>query len=449
MQTKINSKINTKMRLGSLALPIFFDMLLRSLTMVANTTMISSVNVDWVAAMSAGNQVMVLFLSIFSFLSVGCSVVVAQALGAKNANLATRAIHLSLAFNAALGAVCAFLLFLLAYPLLRLLHVPDELVPLSYDYLHILGLALLFDAIGIVMAAIIRVKNHATLILIISAGMNFVSIFGNGVALFGWFGLPVFGLKGVAIATLVSRVVAIFPLYYAMTRVAKVHIFAGLFVNLRWEIFSKILRVGLPSAGENLLWMGQYMVAFGFVATCGATALGVQAIYMQISSFIFLFGSSVSIANEILIGHLVGARKFDAAYNRSLRTLKIGVLVTWAVLAGFFLLREQIMAFLGLPEAHREMMRPLFWLSLVLESGRTFNIIMVNSLRAAGDAKFPFAVGVVFMWGVSLPIGWLVGLHWGWGILGIWLGFCFDEWGRAVCNTWRWRSRVWQSKRLV
>lgn len=441
--------MNNKMTLRVLAFPIFFDMLLRSLTMVANTTMIASINVNWVAAMSAGNQVMILFLTIFSFLSVGCSVVVAQALGANNSNLATRAIHISLTFNAFLGCVSAILLFLFAKPLLHLLQVPQELLGLSYDYLHILGLALFFDAVGIIMAAIIRVKNYATLILIISAGMNFISILGNSIALFGWFGLPVFGLKGVALSTLISRVIAIIPLWLVMTKVANIHIFTWLFVDLRKNIVSKILKVGLPSAGENLLWMGQYMVAFSFVALCGSAALGVQAIYMQLSTFIFLFGSSISIANEILVGHLVGAGKFNEAYLRSIRTLKLGVLVTWCVLAVLFLFREELMNFLHLPEEHKEMMRPLFWLSLVLESGRTFNIIMVNSLRAAGDAKFPFAMGVIFMWGVSLPVGYYTAITLGWGILGIWVGFCLDEWGRAICNTWRWQSRIWQSKKLV
>ena len=95
------------------------------------------------------------------------------------------------------------------------------------------------------------------------------------------------------------------------------------------------------------------------------------------------------------------------------------------------------------------MMRPLFTLSLVLESGRGFNIIMVNSLRASGDARFPFIIGAIFMWGVSLPVGYYLGIVCEYGIVGIWAGFCADEWGRAVLNTWRWKSGKWRNKKLV
>ena len=57
--------------------------------------------------------------------------------------------------------------------------------------------------------------------------------------------------------------------------------------------------------------------------------------------------------------------------------------------------------------------------------------------------------GAVFMWGVSLPLGYYLGIVQGMGIIGVWIGFTADEWLRGLVNTWRWRSRKWQSKRLV
>ena len=104
---------------------------------------------------------------------------------------------------------------------------------------------------------------------------------------------------------------------------------------------------------------------------------------------------------------------------------------------------------LALDSALRAIMLPLFTLSIVLEIGRTFNIVMVNSLRASGDAKFPFFAGAVFMLGVSLPVGYTLCFHFGLGIVGIWIGFCADEWLRGLCNAWRWKSRKWQGKAVV
>ncbi len=174
-----------------------------------------------------------------------------------------------------------------------------------------------------------------------------------------------------------------------------------------------------------------------------------QTIYFQISMLIMLTGQAFSIANEIIIGKLVGAHYLEIAYKHTWRVLYFSIMATFIVVIVFFASKNFIMDRLGLESALREIMLPLFTLSIVLEIGRTFNIVMVNSLRASGDAKFPFFAGIVFMLGVSLPVGYILCFHFGLGIVGIWIGFCSDEWLRGLCNAYRWKSRKWQGKAVV
>ena len=378
-----------------LVVPIFLDMFLHFITLIINTYMVTKVSVHLVGAMGAGNQVMDLFMTIFNFLSMGCSVVVAQALGAKQNELASSVIHASITSNTVFGIFSAIIIYVFGYNILNLLNVPSDLINDSFSYLHILGFALLFDGIGMVLAAVLRVYNLATAVMLTSVLMNIITIFGNAIALFGWFDLPNLGLQGVAISTFVGRLIGVFVLLYMLIRVAKVRIYLSGLLVVPFGILKKILSVGLPSAGENLLWMAQYMVAFGFIASMGEATLSVQTIYFQITLLILLCGASISVANEVIVGHLVGASEFNEAY------------------------------------------------------ARTFNIVIVNALRASGDAKFPLATGLIFMWGLSLPLGYFLGIHLGWGIVGVWIGFCADEWLRGLANTWRWRSKKWQEKRLV
>ncbi|BCX79355.1 MATE family efflux transporter [Campylobacter sp. 19-13652] len=435
--------------LTRLSVPIFFDMLLHFLTLLINTYMVTLVSVHLVGAMGAGNQVMDLFMTIFSFLSVGCSIVVAQALGAKNERLARRVIHASLTFNAILGVFCALVIFFFGHELLALMHVPSELRADSYAYLHILGWALCFDGIGVVMAAILRVYGYASPVMLVSFIMNLITITGNAIALFGYFGLPNFGLVGVGFSTLAGRVVALVVLGFMLVKMAKIRINLSYLFSFHFDMLRRVLAVGLPSAGENLLWMGQYMVAFGFVASMGADSLAVQTIYFQLTLLLLLFGAAISVANEVIVGHLVGAREFQKAYNQAFRALWIGMGATAAVVVAFYLGRGEVLSRLDITPAMREIMLPLFGLSIVLEIGRTFNIVMVNALRASGDARFPLATGLIFMWGVSLPLGYWLGIKLGFGIVGVWLGFVADEWLRGLVNTWRWKSRKWQEKALV
>ena len=439
--------MNLSMR--KLVVPIFLDMFLHFITLIINTYMVTKVSVHLVGAMGAGNQVMDLFMTIFNFLSIGCSVVVAQALGAKKNDLASNVIHASITSNTLFGIFSAIVIYVFGYNILNLLNVPNDLINDSFSYLHILGFALLFDGIGMVLAAVLRVYNLATAVMLTSVLMNVITILGNAISLFGWFNLPNLGLQGVAISTLVGRLVGIFVLAYMLSQKAKVKIYFKNLLVVPFEILKKILSIGLPSAGENLLWMAQYMVAFGFVASMGEASLSVQTIYFQITLLILLCGASISVANEVIVGHLVGASEFNEAYTRTFRALKIGVFITLIVVLIAYALRNQIMDALNLGENLRSIMLPLFALSIVLETGRTFNIVIVNALRASGDAKFPLITGLIFMWGLSLPLGYFLGVYLGWGIIGVWIGFCADEWLRGLANTWRWRSKKWQSKRLV
>ncbi|CAD7289702.1 putative FMN/FAD exporter YeeO [Campylobacter majalis] len=435
--------------LKKLTIPIFIDMFLHFITLLINTYMVTKVNVSLVGAMGAGNQVMDLFMTIFSFLSVGCSIVVAQALGAKNQYLAKRAIHTSITFNTLLGVTSAMLIYFFAHEILQLLKVPNELRNDSYIYLHMLGFALCFDGIGMVMAAILRVYGYANLVVVVSLVMNLITLFGNAIALFGWFGLPNYGLYGVAVSTIVGRFLGIFILLYFLVKVAGVRIYTKRLLSLATDVLKKILYVGLPSAGENLLWMGHYMVAFAFVASMGQDSLAVQTIYFQITLMILLCGASISVANEIIVGHLVGAKEFQSAYKKTFIALGYGMLATFVVVIGFYLAREFVMDELDLSDELRQIMAPLFLLSIVLELGRTFNIVIVNALRAAADARFPLVTAFIFMWCVALPVGYILGIGLEWGIIGVWIGFTADEWLRGIVNTLRWKSKKWQSKRLV
>lgn len=435
--------------LKKLVLPIFIDMLLHFSTLIINTYMVTQVSVNLVGAMGAGNQVMDLFMIIFSFLSVGCSVVVAQALGAKNKTLATRVIHASITFNTIFGLVCAIFIYIFGYFVLELLNVPKELMKESFDYLHLLGVALIFDGLGVVLASVLRVYNFAFFVMIVSLIMNLITLFGNAIALFGWFGLPNHGLYGVALSTVTGRLVGVIILFFVLIKIAKVRILFKMLLVLPFKILKKILSVGLPSAGENLLWMSQYMVAFSFIGSMGEASLAVQTIYFQIAMLIMLCGQSISVANEVIVGHLVGASRFEEAYIRTFKALKFGVIATVIVVVSVYLLKEFIMNELSLTNELKALMIPLFALALLLEPGRTFNIVIVNALRASGDAKFPFISGAIFMWGLSLPLGYFLGIHLQMGIIGVWLGFFADEWIRGMVNTWRWKSKKWATKCLV
>ncbi|AXP08777.1 MATE family efflux transporter [Campylobacter hepaticus] len=437
--------IKKQFSLIRLTFPIFWDLLSKYLTVIINTAMVSHYSNFLVGAMGAGNQILDFFITIFSFLSVGCSVVIAQALGARDYALARKVIHQSLFLNALLGFVCAVLIFWHGKYLLYLLKIPQELLKDSEIYLRMLAICLFFDAVSIVLAAIVRVYNMAYWVMIIGFLMDIVVICGNYYVLH-YTNLELFGI---GLSNIIARVFAIVALVIILFYKLQIHLTIKEMINLEKKVLKKVLNIGGFSAGENVIWTIQYTIAFAFVASLGEANLSVQTIYFQISMLIMLIGQAASIANEIIVGKLVGARYENIAYKHTWRALYFSVIASALLAFLSYLFQDFIMQTLGLKEELKNLMIPLFTLSIFLEISRTFNIIMVNALRASGDARFPFFSGLVFMMGVSLPVGYVLCFYFNLGILGIWIGFCADEFLRGMVNSYRWKSKQWQGKILV
>jgi Na+-driven multidrug efflux pump len=85
----------------------------------------------------------------------------------------------------------------------------------------------------------------------------------------------------------------------------------------------------------------------------------------------------------------------------------------------------------------------LLWITVLLEPGRTSNIVVITALRAAGDARFPVLVGSVSMVVVMGFGSWLLGVHLGWGLTGVWVAYALDEWLRGGIMAARWFGLGW------
>ena len=77
------------------------------------------------------------------------------------------------------------------------------------------------------------------------------------------------------------------------------------------------------------------------------------------------------------------------------------------------------------------------------------NIVIISSLRAAGDAKYPVIIGAFSMVAMSLPLGYFLVFELNMGLVGVWLAIAADEWTRAIIMYFRWKSRKWERYALV
>ena len=171
--------------------------------------MVSHVSSKYLAAMAVGNRAFDLFITIFNFISVGCSVVIAQYIGAGRRDKASQAIHISIAFNLLLGLLSAGFTIIFGYKILELMNTPEHLMEDAFNYLHILGICLIPEAVTIILAACLRVYGRAKPAMYVTLVANVVTVVGNCIVLYGLFGLPQYGLVGVARSTVAGRLIAV------------------------------------------------------------------------------------------------------------------------------------------------------------------------------------------------------------------------------------------------
>lgn len=229
---------------------------------------------------------------------------------------------------------------------------------------------------------------------------NIIIIFGNYILLFGNFGAPALGIYGVAVSTLVSRFLAVGFLYYLMVKRTNVKIVPKFFFIIKKKVLKQIFSVGLPGAGENLTWQLQFLFMTSIVGTFGTVALATQGIYAQMCGLIMLFSISVGMGTEILVSHYAGAMQFNLANRQLLHSVKMGMLITALLSVNIpFWLGDTVLSIFTDDPRVFEMARPIFYVSVVMEVGRILNIIIINSLRAVGDTRFPVIMAVISMWG--------------------------------------------------
>ncbi|CAM4093973.1 MATE family efflux transporter [Mesobacillus thioparans] len=449
MTLQKNNSLPKQIGLLALTWPIFIESFLHMLMGSTDTFMLSHISDEAVAAVGVANQLIFFTILVFGFVATGTAVLVSQSLGAGLQADARKISGLSLSLNLIFGLLVSVIVVGFNDLFLQMFNLTPEIHRLAQQYLTIVGGTLFTQALLVTASAILRANGLTKEAMVISIVMNIIHLAGNSLFIFGLLGVPEMGVQGVAISTAISRAIAVILIFRLMYRRLPMRIAVEDYLNFNKSFIKKILKIGVPSAGENVVYNTSQMAITVIIGLLGAMALTTRVYTFNIMSFMMLFGIAIGQGTQILIGYKVGAREFDKAYHQLLKSLKLSIIITMAITVIIVSIREPI---LGVFTANKEIIREgskVLLLCLILEPGRTFNIVVISSLRAAGDAVFPVKMAFVSMWGISVPLAYILGIKMGFGLSGVWIAFIVDEWLRGIIMYIRWKSRAWEKKVLV
>lgn len=438
-----------KVELRKLVIPIIIELLLVMTLGVMDTFMLSRYSDDAVAAVGMVNTMLQLVFLLFAIINTGTSVLCAQYLGAKRWDRQVQVTGVALIMNVIIGFVVSLSLYLFARPLLGLMGLREELMPYGISYMEIVGGFAFTQALSNTISATLRSANKANYPMMVIAVCNIVNIIGNYALIFGHFGLPALGVQGAAISTSISRTVSMLMLFWILFHRHIPKFPAELFRPFPFRELRKLLKIGLPSAGENMSYQAQQLVLLYFVNMMGNEALATRTYVVNIVMFVYMFAICMAQGGSISIGHLVGMGKTEAAFIMGKYVWHWSVYVSQAFSLVCALCGPFIMSMLTDNPTIQALGCTVFWVDFFLEAGKTINIYATQVLRATGDVYFPFYLGVIVQWGVGVLFGYLFGIHWGWGLAGMWIAFVLDENIRGIVFIRRWNSRKWAKKSFV
>jgi putative MATE family efflux protein len=429
--------------------PIFLELLLFMLMGTSDTLMLSGVSDEAVSAVGVVNQYVFICILSTGVIGNGAAIVVAQYLGARRPQEAARISALALTLNLCLGLTVSAGLLLLGDTLLGGMNLEGQVLAYAQTYLHLVGGFLFFQALINVFSSLLRTYGFTRQSMFVSLGMNVLHVGANYALIFGHFGLPELGVKGAALSTVLSRATALGVFAWMLYRVMPVRMVLRDYVTFSKEYVRKILKVGVPSAVEQLTYQGCQTVFLYYITLLGSVALASRQYAHSISQYVFLWSLAIGMGTSIMVGRLVGARRTGDAYRQALESLKWGLGFTVVVDVAAILFRERLVGLFTDSGDIIQVTAQLIVLSLLLETGRSFNLVLVNALRAAGDATFTVYMGVLSMACMSVPLGYFLVFHLNLGISGVWLAVSADEWLRGVIMWLRWKSRAWERQSLV
>ena len=433
-------------QLAMLSVPIFIETLLIMMLGAVDTFMLSRYSDESVAAVGVVNQIVMLAFLVFEVINLGTSVICSQYLGAGLKGRIPSVVMVALLTNLLLGLAVSGVLYFGDEMILRAMGLNEVLLPYGTAYMRIVGAFAFFQALSMTLSAALRADNLAIYPMAVTFIVNIVNIFGNYTLIFGKFGMPALGVEGAAISTATCRGIAMLLLFIVVRRTIVKRIPWNVFVKFPWRELKNLLRVGLPSAGEQVSYSSSQMVITYFINMLGVEALATRTYCVNLIMFAYLFCISIALGGAICIGHLVGHGRTRGAFLLGKLVMRLSIIITASLSLLLAIAGPWVMPLLSSNPEIISLGCTILWIDVLLEFGRPTNIFATNALRAAGDVNYPFYVGVVVMWSVAVVAAYFAGIVFGLGLVGMWLAFACDENIRGVVFIRRWYSMNWASK---
>ncbi len=440
---------NFKRDIFPLAWPIFIEIGLFMIMGNIDVVMLSRVGETVVSAVGNMNQMFNLTALMFSVVTSASAILISQSIGAKKTSELPTIVSLAFALNISFALILGLLVIFFGSSFLSLINVPLESIVIGRGYMLIVGSTLFVHAGTLVLTTTLRAHKHTKEVMYISVLMNVLNVIGNYAFLFGPLAYLNMGVVGVALSTAVSRSIGLLLNYRLCNRLVHFTPRVRHLKKVTKDLFVKMIRLGSPAAIEPLSYQLVQVIMFSYINSYGHVAINTRVYVQTATWFVYLAVLAIAQASLIMVGEKIGQNRTDEARSMVFNNLKISLMISFTM-SLFLAINSRF--FIGMftdNEAILQLASTILWIDVILEIGRTFNLVLILSARGAGDVRFPMIIAIIVMWIVGLGVGVTLATVFNMQLVGIWIGLTCDEWVRGLLMMLRWRGEKWKQFKMV
>jgi MATE family multidrug resistance protein len=430
-------------RVLRLAIPSAGEMLLGMLVGLVNTYLVGHLGAASLTAVGLGVQVSMAAMVLFSAVGTGATAVTARMIGAEDVKGANRVVSQSVLIAFGCGLLSSFLLVTFAEPAMVLMGATGESLAQGVLYLRIICIVFPVSSMIFVGGACLRGAGDTRTPLLVMGVVNVFNIVVAWVLVEGIGPFPALGVEGAAYGSALARFLGGLIVFVLLLKGR-----SGL--RLRWrgldrEVMWRILRIGLPTSLDQLIFRIGSLVWIRIVASLGTVAFAAHQIVLNGESISFMPGWGFAVAATTLVGQGLGARDHERAEKDALVAFYFSAVFMSLMGIVFFLFAAQIV---GLFTDDADIIAtgtlPLRLIGLV-QPFLAAMMVFSGSLRGAGDTLTPMLVNGASVWLLRIPLSLLVVEWLGWGLTGVWMVMALDLTVRGIVLFWQFRVGRWKT----
>ena len=409
----IGDKAFYKMTIA-IALPIMVQNGITNLVSLLDNIMVGRLGTEQMSGVSIVNQFVFVFtLVIFGAVS-GAGIFTAQFFGKGDMHGVRQTFRFKLVLNLII-AVCGISLFLaLQDDLIGLfLHegesAGDLALTLEYGkkYLHIILIGMVPFSISLAYASTMRETGDTVMPMIASIAGVATNTLLNWVLIFGFLGMPALGVRGAAIATVISRFVELSVLViYAHTKTKRFPYLVGAFrgFSIPWALFFKIFKKALPIMANEFFWSLSVTMRNQCYSVRGLDAVAAQNISSTLVNLTSVVYMAIGSAIAIVVGKMLGAGEIDRAKDTAKKMITFSMMA--AAVMGV-LLSGAAFVFPLIYNTAPEVQLLATYMMIIAAVAMPFSAFAFSTyftLRSGGRVMVTIIFDSVFMWGIVIPL---------------------------------------------